>query len=94
MTAILAPPGLDLSWVTFADAAREDACCFRCCSAQAACRGVFEVVAVCAHGPYRPYCVAHRDHILRLAAERGPENFRCGRCPASSLTLLRMEPLT
>lgn len=91
VTTTLAPPELDLSWVTVAKSGRDTECTFADCHAQATHIATFRIVAVCTH-PRRPYCLVHREYIVEQASIC--HRFFCRTCgPESLLVLLRMEPL-
>jgi hypothetical protein len=89
--------GADLDSIIFSDEEQRPGCKFRECSAEALYEGTFAPVngTPCCHGRRIPYCLAHKDHILRAHQEHlaSGNSFTCPHCPGSKFTLTRMEPI-
>ena len=82
--------GTDLGWVQFTSEDHGEVCRFRSCQSQATHAGIFGFPEPCPHRRW-PYCLAHRDVILRTA-ESYSGVFGCGPCSVTG-RLLRMEAL-
>ena len=84
--------GTDLDWITFTGEDHGEACGYQDCRNQATHAGIFQVFRPCTHSRV-PYCLTHRDVILR-GAQKADGLFRCHACgPHATARLLRMEAL-
>ena len=84
--------GTDLDWVRFTSEDHDEVCGYRGCQSHATHAGIFAVFKPCTH-TRMPYCLTHREVILR-DARKADGLFMCRICgPGSVVHLLRIEAL-